>query len=304
MQRKRKAIATLLGAVLAGSLALGACSSTTSTPTVTATAKVNVVAGENFWGSIVGQIGGKYANVTSIITNPNTDPHEYTSSAADTGVVAQANLVIENGLNYDNWLPAEVQSGVPQIVVANVLGVKNNSTDDFNPHLWYDTDRMPIVAASFTKGLCKVDPAHCAYFKANEAKFDKSLDPILAVEAQIKAKYAGTKVVYTEPVPVFLIDQTGLVALTPPGFAASIQAGTDPSANDTLTMDTLLTDHKVKVLFYNIQTVSPTTAAILAVAHKAGVPVVDVSETLQPEGTSYQAWQLKQAQSLLQKLGG
>src|SRR5579864_66547 len=64
---------------------------------------INVVAGENFWGSIATQLGGTHAVVQSVVTDPNADPHEYESSTQDARAFADANLVVLNGAGYDDW---------------------------------------------------------------------------------------------------------------------------------------------------------------------------------------------------------
>ena len=92
--------------------------------------------------------------------------------------------------------------------------------------------------------------------------------------------------------------------LTPPGFAAAIEDGTDPSPDDTVVMDGLLTGRKVKVLLYNAQVVSAVTQHVQALALQYHIPVVGVTETMPPSYRSYQAWQLGQAEAILHALGG
>jgi zinc/manganese transport system substrate-binding protein len=266
---------------------------------------VRVVAAENFWGNIVSQIGGSHVKVTSILSDPNTDPHEYESDARDAAAISDADLVVENGIGYDDFMAdlmsASPNSGRQVLNVAKVLHVTGN---DPNPHIWYDTARLPQVAANIADALAAKDPADAATFKANEQTFDVSLKPITAVIAQIKAKYAGTKIAYTERVPGYLIQAAGLVLGVPASFTQAVEDGTDPSPADTANFDTAIKTKTVKVLLYNGQVTDSQTTQIKQLATSSGVPIVGVTETLPPTDKDFQTWQLRQAQELLAALGG
>jgi zinc/manganese transport system substrate-binding protein len=264
---------------------------------------VNVVAGENFWGDIVAQLGGPHVHVTSIISDPNADPHEYESSAKNAAAIAKADVVVENGLGYDDFmdklLSASPRSGRDVLSVAKILSIGG---DNPNPHIWYDTARLPAVAAAIVTELSARDPGDAATFAANEKTFVASLDPLLAVIAQIKARYAGTAVAYTERVPGYLLDAAGLKVGIPASFAQAIEDGNDPSPADTSAFDDAITSKSVKVLLYNAQVTSPTTDKIKALATKSGLPIVGVTETLPSDDKTFQAWQLRQDQDLLRAL--
>jgi len=259
---------------------------------------VRVVAAENFWGNIAQQIGGNQVGVTSVITNPNADPHLYESDAHDAIAVADANVVIENGLGYDDFMnklvSASPNSSRQIVQVASVLKVTGQEA---NPHLWYDTPQIPIVAAQMAAVFATKDPAKSALFTSNLRVFDASLEPIIELLAKIKQEYAGTPVAYTERVPGYLLANAGLIVKTPVGFSSAIEDGVDPSPADTYDMDRLLKDRKVRVLLYNAQTVSPVTQQVRQLARQENIPVVAVTETM-PAGDSYQSWQLDQLQSL------
>ncbi len=267
--------------------------------------QVHVVAAENFWGNIAAQIGGSKVMVTSIITNPNADPHLYESDAHDAASVATANVVVENGLGYDDFmsklLAASPNSRRTVVSAQQVLGVTGA---DPNPHLWYDTPRVPTVAAAIEQALAAKDPADADYFRANLTTFDQSLTPILNIIAEIKTRYPNTPVAYTERVPGYLLNAAGLSVKTPPGFASAVEDGTDPSPSDTLAFDSLITSHSIKVLLYNAQTISSVTQQISDLATSNHIPVVPVTETMPAGVPTYQAWQLDQAKALLTALGG
>ncbi len=270
-----------------------------------ASGKIQVVAAENFWGSIAAQIGGTHVRVTSIISDPNADPHLYESDARDAAAVGSARLVIENGLGYDDFidklLNAAPSSRRYVLSAQKILGITGT---DPNPHIWYDTSRVPIVAAAIGHQLATADPANAAAYATNLAAFDVSLQPISATVAAIKHQYAGTPIAYTERVPGYLLASAGLAIKTPPGFASAIEDGNEPSPADAAAMDSLITTRSIKVLLYNAQATSAVTEHIKTLAKQAGIPIVAVTETLPTNQPTYQAWQLSQAQALLAALGG
>jgi zinc/manganese transport system substrate-binding protein len=265
---------------------------------------VKVVAAENFWADITMQLGGTRAAVRAIISDPTADPHEYESDAADAAAVADARIVIVNGVGYDDAIDKllSVTSNRDRTVVSiqKVLGVTGG---DANPHLWYDLPRIPEVAHAIESALAAADPAHASTFAANLKSFDASLNAIDQLLAKIKAKYPGAPVAYTERVPGYLLDAAGLTVATPPGFAQAIEDGNEPNARDTQTMNDLITGRRIRALLYNAQATSAVTQHVEDLARRAGIPVVPVTETL-PRGLSYQAWQEQQLQALLTALGG
>ena len=299
MKSPRLALLTLVAAVLAAP-ALAACGSAPAS----GSGKVEVVAGENFWGDVVAQIGGAHVQVTSIISDPNTDPHEYESSDKNAVAIATAALVVENGLGYDGFLAKLVSASGnhPKVLDAGkVLGVGGT---DPNPHVWYDTAALPKVAAAIAQQLGAIDPAHRAAYEANAQAFDASLAPIEDVIAQIRTTYAGTPIAYTERVPGYLVDAAGLRLGVPVRFTQAVEEGTDPSPQDTVAFDDAIKTKAVKVLLYNAQVTDTQTNEIKALAAASGVPVVGVTETMPTSYHRFQDWQLAQAKALLAALGG
>jgi zinc/manganese transport system substrate-binding protein len=225
---RRRAMARRLAAgLLAAAAVLAGC----GTPQAPATpGVVKVVAGENFWGNIAAQIGGPHVRVTSILSSPAADPHLYESDVASALAVAQAQLVIANGAGYDLFmfqlLGVTVNAGRATLSVQAVLGAYG---PDVNPHFWYDIPRMPQVAAAIEAALARLDPRDAKVFTSNLAAFDASLRPVEAVIASIRRRYPGAPVAYTERVPGYLLQAAGLTVVTPPGFAAAIENGIDPS---------------------------------------------------------------------------
>ncbi|HXL61310.1 MAG TPA: zinc ABC transporter substrate-binding protein, partial [Mycobacterium sp.] len=150
----------------------------------------------------------------------------------------------------------------------------------------------------------KLDPADASAFTANAKTFTDSLAPVTAGIDNIKAKYPGAPVGYTERVPGYLVDAAGLKLATPASFAQSIEDGNDPSVADNSAMDAALTGKTIRVLLYNGQVTSPATDAVKQLAQSAGVPVVGVTETLPPTDKNFQAWQLRQINEITTALGG
>jgi zinc/manganese transport system substrate-binding protein len=266
---------------------------------------LKVVAAENFYGDIARQLGGSHVDVTSMITDPATDPHQYESDARDAAAVADANVVIVNGVGYDDFisklLSATSHRGRAVVTVQHVLGATG---DNVNPHLWYDVPRSAEVARAIEGALVAADPAHRAAYVANLNTFVGSLAPLNRLLAQIKTKYRHVPVAYTERVPEYLLDAAGLTIATPAGFASAIEDGNEPSAGDTQAMDDLVSGRRIKVLLYNAQATSSVTEHVRDLARNAGMPVVAVTETQPRNEPSYQSWQQHQLQALLTALGG
>jgi len=263
---------------------------------------VDVVAAENFWGNIASQLGGPDVSVTSLITNPNADPHLFETDAANAAKLALARVVIENGAGYDGWMSSllNADGGDPTVVnAASVLGVTGS---DPNPHLWYDIPKVPKVAAAISAAFAQVDPKDAAAFRSNLRRFDNSLAPLTAVLASIRSRFAGAPVAYTERVPGYALAIAHLAVKTPEGFARAIEDGEDPAPADTLAMEQLLTKRRIDVLLYNVQTVTSVTTQVRALAQKSGIAIVGVSETMPTSDRTYQQWQLSQLTALLHAL--
>jgi zinc/manganese transport system substrate-binding protein len=286
---RRTAIILALAALLAG-----ACAA----PTAPAATAIPVLGAENFYADLLTQIGGTRVTVSSLLNDPNADPHAFEASPQAAKAVADAKLVIMNDLGYDDFmvklLAASTKSERVVINVADVLGVK----DGVNAHVWYDPRTMPKVAEAATAALVKLDPQGAGYYQAQKAKYLAALKPIDDKIAALKAKYSGAPVAFTEPVAENQADAIGLVVRTPEGFMKAIEQGTDPAPADVAAERDLLTGKKVKVLFYNSQVTTPLTTEIRALAEKSGVPVVGVAETIPPEFKTFQEWQLAQLAAL------
>ena len=297
---------TAAGAVTALVMIAAGCSSSGTSASSTSSASViNVIGAENEYASVLGQIGGRYVHVSSILNNPNTDPHTFEASTSVASEVSAATLIVQNGVGYDTFMN-KIESASPNpkrkvIVVQNLLGLPDSTP---NPHLWYDPKTMPAAAKAMAADLSALQPAHKAYFQASLAAFDKSLAPWLNAIAQFKATYPGTPVATTEPVADYMLQAAGTDNLTPFSFQADIMNGVEPTPQDVSLENSFFTQHKVKVFCYNQQVVDSLTTSIRQTALKAGVPVVGVYETMPTPGYDYQSWMLAEVQALQKAVAG
>ena len=255
---------------------------------------IQVVAAENFWGSIASQIGGRHAHVVSIITNPDTDPHSYEPTAGDARTLAAAQFVIENGIGYDPWVPKLLAADQGNPTVLNV-GDLLHVPDGGNPHRWYNPTDVQTVIGKIVADFQKIDPADRSYFTQQATTFDTvALRAYHAAIAAIRARYSGTPVGASESIFAMLAPALGLDLITPPSFLKAISEGTDVSAGDKETIDAQITHHQIAIYVYNSQNVTPDVQAQLRQARAEHIPSTTITETLVPPNATYQAWQTKQ----------
>jgi zinc/manganese transport system substrate-binding protein len=264
-------------------------------------APIPVVAAENFYGDVVKQVGGARVAVTSILSNPDQDPHLFEASPKTARDLHRAALVVYNGADYDPWmdklLAASNNDKRVVIVAADLVGKKPGD----NPHLWYDPRTMPAVAKQIAAALDRADAAHKAEYDANLAKFLASLAPIDDKLKTLEAKYRGVAVTATEPVAGYLCDAIGLT-MRNARFQLSVMNDTEPAASDIAAFEQDLRGQRVRALIYNAQAVSKLTQRMLALAKRSRVPTVSVTET-EPAGKNYQEWMSTQVDALAQALG-
>jgi zinc/manganese transport system substrate-binding protein len=267
--------------------------------------KIQVVAAENFWGSIATQVGGKYAQVTSIIVNPETDPHAYEPTPSDARLIAQAQYVIVNGAGYDAWAPklleANPVSGRTVLTVGDLFGKKEGD----NPHMWYSPSYVDQVVDRIASDLAKIDAADGTAITQQGAEYRSvGLKDYHDTIGAIKQKYAGTRVGATESIAAYLTDGTGLTMVTPYSYLKAISEGTDPSAADKAEVQNEIATRAIKVFIFNSQNSTPDIQGMVASASSHGIPVVKITETLAPATATFQDWQTGQLKDLLHALGG
>jgi zinc/manganese transport system substrate-binding protein len=254
------------------------------------TKRIQIVAAENFWGSLMQQLGGNRVNVTSIVTDPNADPHEYESSAADARDIANARIVIVNGVGYDDWaLKLISASGNPNQTTLNAAELLN-VTNGSNPHLWYNPTYVNRTVKQMYLDLVNVDPSNASYYAQQYANVTASLAQVDSRMTEIREQFGGTKVASTESIFVYLANATGLDLVSPPAFMNAVAEGVDPPTQSVTQFENQLEGGNVSVLVYNEQTVTPLTQQIKQIATHYNVTIVGVTETIQPPDVPFQVW--------------
>jgi zinc/manganese transport system substrate-binding protein len=275
-----------VGVVLAG------CGGTASSATGSAGGKLQVAAAENFWGSVAAQLGGEKVAVSSIIINPNTDPHSYEPTAADGVTIARSQMAIVNGIGYDAWasklIGANPSSGRVVLDVGHVLGLHQGE----NAHQWYSPPSVRRVIGQIVADYKRLDPGDAAYFDRRRVGFESSaLAEYDRLRRRIRARYAGVPVGYSESIFQPLGANLGLRLMTPYSFAKAIAEGTDVSAADKQSVDRQAQERAIKVWVYNSQNATPDVQRVNQIARAAHIPITTITETLSPASATFEQWQ-------------
>ena len=263
---------------------------------------VKVVAAENFYGDLASQIGGANVAVSSILSNPDDDPHLFEASPATAKALSDAKIVIANGVDYDPWmeklLGASKAPGRKEIVVGALVGRKAGD----NPHLWYDPTYMKAAARALVADLVAADPAHKADYEQGEAKFLELLKPLDDKIATMHKSYAGQPVTASEPVFGYQAKLIGLDVRNEK-YALAIMNNAEPTPSQVAAFENDLKGKKVKVMLYNAQASEPAVGKLVQLAKDNNIPVVGVSET-EPPNSTYQDWMMGQLNALDKALSG
>jgi zinc/manganese transport system substrate-binding protein len=291
----------LIALILLVGAGLAACS--TEAPGSSGGNVPTVVAAENFWGSIAAQLGGDRVHISSIIDNPNADPHDYEPTTADARLMASARFVIVNGIGYDPWadrlLAANPVSGRDVLNVGKLVGVPVGG----NPHRWYSPSDVQRVVDAITAEYKKLDRNDASFFDQQRQSFEtKGLAAYHGLISDIRSKYGGTPVGASESIFALMAPALGLNLLTPPSFLTAISEGTEPTAADKATIDHQISSHEIKLYVYNSQNATPDIQRQIEEARSAGIPVATITETLVPAGASFQVWQVHELQSIVAAL--
>jgi zinc/manganese transport system substrate-binding protein len=257
---------------------------------------VTIVAAENFYGDVARQLAGPDATVTSILSNPDDDPHAFEATPSVARAIADARIVIANGADYDPWmeklLGASRSASRTMIDVAALVGRKPGD----NPHLWYEPATMPAFARALSAALTAADPAHRVAYEQRLEAVLASLKPIDAKVALLRQKHAGTPVTATEPVFGYMAAALGLV-MRNERFQLAVMNDTEPSASDVAAFEDDLRQRRVKLLIYNSQATDESARRLLEIARRSKIAVIGVTET-EPRGKTYQDWMQDQLDAL------
>lgn len=281
------------------SVVLAGCTIAPSLPADADGRVVNAVATISAWGSILAQLGGAHVHETSIVANPNADPHDYEPTPADGRTIATARLLVTNGIGYDTWANRAARANEDphrvDLDVGKLVGVRAGG----NPHRWYAPADVAKVADAMTAALKTIDPADAAYFEQRRTAFEtQGLAGYHRLIGEIRTAYGGTAIGASESIVAPLADALGLRLLTPATFLRAISEGADPSAADKSTIDEQIATGEIKVYVFNRQNSTPDVAAQVVAARAHGIPVASVTETLTPPTASFQEWEVAQLRAL------
>ncbi len=264
--------------------------------------KIKIVAAENFYGDIANQIGGNLVDVSSILSNPDQDPHLFEASPSVARSIAQAQIVVLNGLDYDPWAEHLLAaSAAPGLSIISAGIVAGKTTGD-NPHIWYDLDTMRKVAKTIAEKLVEIDPANAPIYRKNEIDFKQSLLPIIQQISTLNRDHKGLAVAATEPVFGYMFQSMGF-EVKELNFQIAIMNDTEPSISDMAQFENDLNTHAIKILAYNAQATSPLADRMMALAAKQTIPIIAVSET-EPAGKTYQQWMADNVNAVAHAIGG
>ncbi|MEV7637641.1 zinc ABC transporter substrate-binding protein [Pseudarthrobacter enclensis] len=307
------AVRSTLAAAAGLGLLLTGCSAQQQEASPGGSDGIAVVAATNVYGDIAAAIGGDKVSVTSIITKTSQDPHSYEANAQDRLAVSKADLVITNGGGYDEFMHTLVDGSkldqgkvIDAVEVSGLAHPEDGATGTaagpeqgeaghghdhgaFNEHVWYSLHAMEHLADEVEARLSALEPGSATEFKANAGAFKSSLEGLHGKLDTLKAAADGTQVAVTEPVPLYLLEDAGLVNATPVDYTSAIEEGSDVPPAVLKAATDLVAGKSVRLLAYNSQTEGPQTEALKKAAESAGVPVVDFNETL-PDGKTYVQW--------------
>lgn len=277
-----------------------------SSPTRASASQVRIVASTNVYGSIAQAVGGNAVMVTSIIEDPDRDPHEYEADAQNQLALSKAQIVMVNGGGYDDFVTSMLRAAPTRATVLNAVDLsgydQHPTTGEFNEHVWYDFPTVVKVARQLASDLGTASPGQADQFRTNADSFTSRVTALEQQLAGLKKVHAGAGVALTEPVPLYLLNAAGLHNKTPPEFSRAIETATDVTPSVLRATEELFTQHQVELLAYNEQTTGPQTEAVLQAAKANAVPVVPVTETL-PAGQDYLTWMDSNVEALARALG-
>ncbi len=254
--------------------------------------KISIVTTTNVYSDIAKNIVGKYGTATAIIDKSSVDPHDFDPTTADAKKVAQANIIVANGLGYDSWMNKLAKSvdKKPALVGEDLMGLKSGD----NPHIWYNLDMPTKYVDYLVKRLSKLDKKHAAYFKENGEKYLAKIDKIKQLA---QANKGDQKPVFvSEPVFDYALQEAGY-KIGDKKFEEAIENGTDPSPKTINEMNNAIKQKKIAFFVNNTQASSSTVKSFVKLAKKNNVPVLNVRETI-PNNTTYLAWMKENYQKL------
>ena len=293
------------GALLAAPLGLAACAGGDDRAPETGVAQcparpVDVVVSVDQWGDLVSRLGGACANVTTVLAGSSANPHDFEPSPADAAKFEGAQLVVLNGGHYDEWAAKLAASTAPNVPIVDAVAV---SGGEVNPHAWYNPRSVTAVVDAVSARLRQLAPDAAGYFDERRVALGEALKPYDELIDSIKASVTGKAYAATETSFDDMGAALGLTNRTPRGYQVASASDSEPSPADFDAFLRLLGDRGVDVLIYNVQTEGAVPQQLRATAEQAGVPVVEITETVPPDADSFESWQVNQLTALGEALG-
>ena len=335
MSRRSRTAALALAS--AATLVLAACGSEDEGPTTSSGDAdacpgdvVDVVVSVGQWGDVVESLGGDCASVTTVISSTAVDPHDFEPTTGDIAAFEEADLVVLNGADYDHWAADAAGNVDPAPVVLDLAEVAGLETEEHaeeeggehaeeegeehveeehghgavNPHIWYSPEFVQQSSEAITAELSELSPDAADYFADQATAWEEELAPYSEELASLQAVADGKSYAATESVFEYTAEAIGLTDATPEGYRESASNETDPAPGDVAAFEALLQSGGVDVLIYNTQTEGCVPEQLRSAAEEAGVPVVEVTESVPDDEGSFVDWQLAQLRALSEALGG
>lgn len=254
--------------------------------------QITITTSTNVYANIAQNIVGKYGHAQAIITKSNVDPHDFEATSADAKKLAQSQIIVANGLGYDDWMNKLASSvNKKPVVVSQLMNLSTGS----NPHLWYNLTMPRKYVDCLVKKLSKLEPKHAAYFKENGQKYLAKVAAIQKLAQQVNGQ--KQKPVYvSEPVFDYALKEAGF-KIGNVDFEKAIQNGTDPSPKTINEMTSAIKRRKISFFVNNVQASSSTVNNFIKLAKKNQIPVLNVRETI-PNNLSYIKWMTDNYQNL------
>ena len=210
--------------------------------------RIKVVASFSILADMVRNVGGNSVDVVALV-GPDGDAHVYAPTPADAKKVADAKLLVINGLGFEGWLPRLLQASGSKAPVAvatkGIMPRKMGGHDD--PHAWQSVANAKIYVVNIRDGLIAAAPDHAGVFKANADAYLAKLEALdrEVHEAVAKIPDARRKVISTHDAFGYFADAYGITFFSP----LSVSTDSEPSARDIAAIIAQIRVAKIPAVF-------------------------------------------------------
>jgi zinc/manganese transport system substrate-binding protein len=209
---------------------------------------LKVVTSFSILGDLVRNVGGNSIEVTTLV-GPDSDAHVYSPTPADAKKIADAKLIIVNGLGFEGWLPRLVQAsgGKVKIVTATDGIAPLRLGNDADPHAWQSVGNAKVYVANIRTALSAADPANAERYRANAEAYLAKLDALdrEVRDAMAKLPPARRKVISTHNAFGYFAAAYGIEFIAPLGVSTE----SEPSARDIAKIITQVKQAKIPAVF-------------------------------------------------------